>query len=179
MKVIHVTDLAGCVMKIRDNIRVEKSIESLQKAFTNWQASLALSPLFLPNSPPFFPSFPSADLSFPSFLFFLLSLILLLSTLSCQCLGSVSGAQRASSNTQRQRCCRFLLPMTSQRRNTRESAIQEILPRVERYPVHLINAVQLKLPYCLKMLSFFYACNIKPHRFNIPSFIYLFLQKAY
>ena len=62
---------------------VERHIESLEKAFNNWQVSLGLSPLLLPNSPPFFTSFPSLDLShFPFFLFFLLSHSPLLSSVS-------------------------------------------------------------------------------------------------
>ena len=52
------------------------SVESLEKVFNNWQVSL-LSPLFLPNSLPFFTSFLSPDLSHFPFFFSFFVLILL------------------------------------------------------------------------------------------------------
>lgn len=49
VKITNVTDLHGWVMKVTDNTCVEQNTESLWRAVNNWQVSLALVLLFLPN----------------------------------------------------------------------------------------------------------------------------------
>lgn len=145
VKIINITGLAGWVIKIRDNICVEQNIESLWKAFNNWQASRALSLLSLP----FFSSILSLaliiwPLPFPFSLFFFLShspFCSSLLTVPQLCEWCPKPSRRLTNSPQRQTCCRTLFSMTIQRRNNQRECCLGKTVSWERYPVHSVNVV--------------------------------------
>lgn len=142
-------------MKIRNNRSVEQNTESLWKAFNDWEASLALPFLF------FLHSFPRSHyltslISFFSFLFAFSFSFSLLSPASASALWVVSKGIAQFS-------------MTSQIRNSQKECHLENIVTC-RNVSSALYLCSVKLPYCLKTVSFLRVTQ----KFNIPSFISLF-----